>query len=436
MKVETKLQQSPQLFSTLEDTLNQSHPLCKLSNLIDWKMFEDAFRPLYKNKDVGRPAKPIRLMCGLLILKHVRNLSDEAVVEQWSENVYYQYFCGATEFIPGTPCDATELIYFRKRIGEEGIELILKESIRINQRDNDDNPEVVFIDSTVQDKNITYPTDSKLRNKIISECLSIAKKENIVLRQTYTRTIKKLKRDQRFRTNPKNRQKARKADKKIKTIAGRLVRDLDRKLPSDSCYRDKLELFHKILSQTRTSKDKIYSIHEPSTLCISKGKEHKKYEFGNKVSILWSEHGVIVGAKSFRNEYDGHTIPDAINQYKRLTNKKPKLIAGDRGYRGVKEIDGIKVIIPKPSSKSQSKQERDEVKKIFKKRAGIEPVIGHLKRDHRLGRNFYKGLLGDSINVMLAAAAFNFKRVMNALLCLIFVQLNSNKLEQFEIKYA
>jgi len=180
MKFESKLQKTPELFSLLEDTLNQSHPLYKLSNKIDWSLFEESFLPLYSSKDVGRPAKPIRLMCGLLILKHIRNLSDESIVEQWSENIYYQYFCGATQFISCPPCDPTELIYFRKRIGEQGIELILKESIRVNDDHKDNTPSVVFIDSTVQEKNITYPTDSKLHNKIISHCQSIAKQENLL----------------------------------------------------------------------------------------------------------------------------------------------------------------------------------------------------------------------------------------------------------------
>lgn len=134
-------------------------------------MFEDAFTPLYC-LDNGRPAKPIQLMVGLLVLKHLRNLSDEAVVEQWSENIYYQYFCGETSFVCGPPCEPSELVHFRKRIGEAGIELILKESIRINGEDSHD--EYVSIDTTVQEKNITYPTDSKLHKKIIKKCQQIA----------------------------------------------------------------------------------------------------------------------------------------------------------------------------------------------------------------------------------------------------------------------
>ena len=254
------------MFSSLEDMLSHQHPLFQLSNKINWESFENAFSPLYCNTN-GRPAHPIRLMCGLLILKHLRNVSDEMVVSQWSENAYYQYFCGGLEFMPKQPCDASELVHFRNRIGEEGMELILAESIRVNtDHDNEDHFDTAFIDSTVQEKNITYPTDAKLHKKIIKNVLKIVHDKSLPLRQSYTRTLKGIYRSQRFRNHPKNRKKALKAD------------------------------------------------------C---------------------------------------------------------------------------------------------------KRAGIEPTIGHLKADHRLSRNFYKGVKGDAINVLLAAAAYNFKRAMRVLLYLI-----------------
>ena len=254
------------MFSSLEDMLSHEHPLFQLSNKINWESFENAFSPLYCSTN-GRPAHPIRLMCGLLILKHLRNVSDEMVVFQWSENAYYQYFCGGLEFMPKQPCDASELVHFRNRIGEKGMELILAESIRINtDHDNEDHFDKAFIDSTVQEKNITYPTDAKLHKKIIKNVLKIVHDNCLPLRQSYTRTLKGIYRSQRFRNHPKNRKKALKAD------------------------------------------------------C---------------------------------------------------------------------------------------------------KRAGIEPTIGHLKADHRLSRNFYKGVKGDAINVLLAAAAYNFKRAMRVLLYLI-----------------
>jgi IS5 family transposase len=424
MKSKPQIKNQSSFFFSLADTLNQRHPLYILANRIDWQMFEDEYSPLYCENN-GRPAKPIRLMTGLLILKHLRNISDESVVEQWGENLYYQYFCGCSEFVNSAPCEASDLVHFRKRIGEKGIELILKESIRINGEDsNDDN---VSIDTTVQEKNITFPTDAKLHKKIINKCLKIAKKEALPVRQTYTRTLKKLGVAQRFRNHPKNKSKARKADKKVKTIAGRLVRELERNLSPNSNYLTEIELFKQVLAQKKNSKNKIYSLHEPETQCISKGKEHKKYEFGNKASIVRTQTGVIVGAMGFRNEFDGHTLEPALEQVERLVGKVPKKVAGDRGYRGRKQIGITQILIPSPfNDKKQTQYQQNKLKQAHKKRAAIEPIIGHLKTDHRLARNFYMGIVGDNINVMLAAVGFNFKRMMNkwkSSFCLFFQEL-------------
>ena len=414
-----KRHNSPSLFSSLSDMLNQSHPLYKLADKIDWAKFDTAFAPLYSRNN-GRPAKPIRLMCGLLILKHLRNLSDESVVEQWSENAYYQYFCGMQEFTPGAPCASSELVHFRNRIGEKGIELIFQESIRVNNEEDDDHHhDTAFIDSTVQEKNITFPTDAKLHKKIVGKVLAIVHKLALPLRQSYTFVLKGIYRDQRFRNHPKNRKKALRADKKLRTIAGRLVRELKRNLGEQSLYAELIERFEAVLSQRRNSPKKIYSIHEPEVQCISKGKERRKYEFGNKVSVIRSATGIILGARSFRNEYDGHTIEASLAQVERLTQRKIKLLAGDRGYRGKKEINGTQILIPDAPKQSDSRYQRRKRHKLFCKRAGIEPTIGHLKSDHRLGRNFYKGLAGDAVNILLAAAAYNFKRAMKALLNLL-----------------
>lgn len=409
----------PTLFSSLADQLSHTHPLYLLADKINWRRFEEAFTPLYSSVN-GRPAKPIRLMCGLLILKHVRNLSDESVVEQWSENAYYQYFCGMPGFTPSFPCNASELVHFRKRIGEKGIELIFSESIRVNQEDDDsDHHDTAFIDSTVQEKNITYPTDAKLHKKIVRKVLSLVKSLDLPLRQSYTFVLKKIYRDQRFRNHPKNHVKALKADRRLRTIAGRLVRELRRNLNDNHDYDSQLDLFERVLSQKRNTPGKIYSLHEPEVQCISKGKEHKKYEFGNKVSIIRSSTGIILGAKSFRNEYDGHTIEEALGQVERITGKKIRKLAGDRGYRGKKEVGGTQILIPDVPSRKDSYYARRKKHKLFCKRAGIEPTIGHLKSDFRLGRNFYKGVFGDAVNLLLAAAAYNFKRAMKRLWLLI-----------------
>jgi IS5 family transposase len=254
-----------------------------------------------------------------------------------------------------------------------------------------------------------------LHKKIIKKCLAIAKKEQLSVRQTYTRTLKKLGVDQRFRNHPRNKSKAKKADKKVRTITGRLVCELERNLKPDSIYLTDIELFKWVLAQKRTSKNKIYSLYEPETLCISKGKEHKKFEFGNKASFVYTQNtGVIVGAMGFRNEFDGHTLEPALEQTERLVGKAPKKAAVDRGYRGRKQIGETQIQLPKPfNDKTQTKCQQKKLKEAHKKRAAIEPVIGHLKTDHLLGRNFYKVTVGDNINIMLAAAAFNFKRMMN-----------------------
>ena len=400
-------------------------------------MFEKEFKKFYSQNN-GSMAKPIRRMVGLILLKHIRDVSDESVVEQFTENAYYQYFCGEQMFANRPPCVPTELVQFRQRIGEAGIELILKESIRVNMELEDrrkaeerksngkgnrgrkpEEEQTAFIDTTVQEKNVTFPTDSKLLNKIIKYCHDIAREEGIRLHQTFAKEIKGLKLVQRFRGRSHSAKKVRKADRRMRTIAGILLRKLMRDLPEENPYKELLDICMRFVNGEKYDGHKIYSLHEPDVLCIGKGKDHVKYEFGNKVSVTRLWNGVITGAMSFRNEYDGHTVDRAMEQVGRVFGRRIKILAGDRGYRG-QEVCGDTMIeipaVPKPGDTAYAKQKKH---KLFRKRAGIEPVIGHCKADHRLSRNFYKGLFGDSINVMLAAAAFNFKRVMNLLFRLI-----------------
>jgi IS5 family transposase len=404
---------SPQLgmFSGLADQLDQKHPLFMLSHKINWLLFEDAFKVHYSEK-MGKPAKPIRLMVALLILKYVRNISDENLVEQWSENIYYQYFSGEQFFQPCIPCVPTELVAFRQRIGEAGMELILKESIRVNEPPDDDTPVVVSVDTTVQEKNITYPTDDKLYKKIIKKCWAIADKEGIDLRQSYSRTVSKLSHVQRFKRTKNGARDARKAAKKIKIIAGRLVRELSRKLPLErlGIYLPRLKLYQRVLSQKRSDGNKIYSLHEPDVKCYAKGKEHKKFEFGSKASILVDQHtGIIMGALNFSETlHDSKTLPEVLEQYERLHARQAAEVFVDRGYKGITAYKTSKIFAPKPD-KNISRRQRIK----HSKRAAIEPLIGHLKRDYRLCRNYLKGIEGDAVNLLLSAAAMNFKRAMN-----------------------
>lgn len=399
-------------FLSLADQLNQNHPLFLLSHKINWGLFDDNFKKHYSEK-MGKPAKPIRLMVSLLILKHLRNLSDENLVEQWSENLYYQYFSGEQFFQPNIPCVPTELVAFRQRIGEEGVELILKESIRVNDPPEDGcGGVVVSVDTTVQEKNITYPTDDKLYKKIIKKCWKIADGEAIDLRQSYTRVVKKLSNQQRFKNSKQGAKAARKASKKIKIIAGRLVRDIARKLPLErlGVYLPDLKLYQRVLSQKRSDSNKIYSLHEPDVKCYSKGKEHKKFEFGSKASLLIDQStGIIMGAINFTQTlHDSKTIPEVLEQYERLNEALPAEVYVDRGYRGIKQYKQSKILVPTPDKNITQSQ-----RKKHSKRAAIEATIGHLKQDHRMVKNYLKGILGDNINLILAAAAMNFKRRIN-----------------------
>lgn len=409
----------------LEDLVNPRHPLYKLSKKMPWAEIDKHFSDLYHHS--GRPAKPVRLMVSLLILKQLYNLSDESIVERWVENPYYQFFSGETLFQWEFPCHPTDLVYFRKRIGEEGMEKILKVSIDLHGRKA--NEAEVLVDTTVQEKNITFPTDTKLYKRVIEHCVGIAGKEGITLRQSYKRTTKKLMLAQRFRNHPKNRKKALAAQRKLRTIAGRLVRELERKIPAASLltYAQDIEIYQRILGQEKNSKNKIYSIHEPQVYCMSKGKDHKKYEFGSKASIVMTKNsGIIVGAVSFpKNIYDGHTLPEALKQNEELVGRRAKVAICDRGYRGKRMVDGTRIEIPKKPLKRASAYEKRKARRRFRRRAGIEPVIGHLKSDFRLLRNYLKGGMGDSINLMLAAAAYNFKKLMRQLLEYLFSYLRS-----------
>ena len=277
-------QQLDFLAPTLKEQLNPKHELYLLSSVIDWQYFEDEFSPLYSNK--GRPAHPIRLMTSLLILKSMYNLSDEKLVEEhWEMNSYFQYFGGFVHQHWGQPCASSDLVYFRQRIGEQGVEKILKHSIERHGKDGQDKD--VSIDTTVQEKNITYPTDSKLHKRIIDKCVAIAKKEELPIRRSYKRTAKQLVRDTYNGNHPKRKKKANSAKRKLRTIAGRLVRELERNLV-EGLYKKELSIFKRVLAQQQNGKNKIYSLHEPEVYCMNKGKAHKKYEYGCKASIVFN----------------------------------------------------------------------------------------------------------------------------------------------------
>jgi len=413
-----KLPERPQLemFKTvLTSFIHPDHELCLLAKKIDWKSLEDDFEPLYGT--TGRPSVPIRTIVGLLLLKQIYNLGDETVMQRWLENPYWQHFCGEVYFQYKLPFDPSDFVHFRKRIGEDGMKKIFRQSIDLFGEDViKKEVKEVRIDTTVQEKNITFPTDRKLCERAISYCFRIADKEGVGLKRTYGREIKQLKYQLRFVKRPKNIKKQSKALKRLQRIAIKIHRDLDGKLKSGqiSEYDRVMEIILRVLTQKRADHHKIYSIHEPEVLCIAKGKEHKPYEFGGKSSFAYTRNGgILVGAMAVDgNMYDGHTLKPQLEQVRELTGKTPKKAIVDRGYRGNDWIDRTEVVMPK-RLKRESYYKRRMRKARCQSRAGVEGLISHLKHDHRLLRNYLKGVNGDKINTLLAASAYNMKKWMN-----------------------
>ncbi len=278
----------------------------------------------------------------------------------------------------------------------------------------------VQIDTTVQQKNITFPTDAKLAKKVIDNCAKIAEKQGVKQRQSYKRVAKQHLRDAYFGHHPKRKKKATMARKKLRTIGKRVVRELERKLPEhlQKQYETEFSNYKKALTQERNSKDKIYSLHEPQTACIAKGKAHKAYEFGTKVCVVRGrETCVITAIKRFLgNPHDSNTLEESLAQSERVRKliggTRPKIAATDRGFRGRTEVSGTQIMIPK-NKKESSRYQQEVARKRFRARAAIEPTISHLKRNHALGLNFLKGVAGDVHNALLAGIGYNLKLRFN-----------------------
>lgn len=404
------------LFSPLlKEFINLEHELVLLSNKIDWSYFENGFKEYYSN--VGQPAMPIRLMVACLMLKRIYNLGDETLAEAWKMNPYMQYFCGYAHFQHSFPCDPSDFVHFRKRIGEEGIGEIFKYSVLLFG--NKAKEQVVLSDTTVGGNNTTFPTDAKLAKKIIDQCNKIAREENINQRQTYVRKSKQYVRATYNGGHPKRRKQANKAKRKLKTIAGRLIRELERELSPEKLtkHQEKLELFKKVLAQQKKDKNKIYSLHKTFTTCIAKGKAHKQYEFGNKIGIITTFKSLIITAiKSYEgNPHDSKTIEPLLNQIQSNINYQPQEVIYDRGGRGIAKINETKISTPKPALKRDSDYQKRVKRKKFRRRAAIEPVIGHLKTDFRMGQNYLSGNNSPQINAFLAATGWNLKKLMKEL---------------------
>jgi IS5 family transposase len=397
------------------DVLDKNDPLIALADTINWDIFEEGFKKYYA--DDGRAAKPIRLMVGLLLLKQIENLSDDNIVLQWKRNPYYQYFCGYTDYQPTVPCHSTDLVYFRKRIGKEGVELIFNMSVKLHGKSSEEKD--VIVDTTVHENNITYPTDGKLAIKIINHLIKIAKKEDIKLRRTFMKEIKGHRISLRFFRHPKKRKKARGAVKRLRTIAKTILRDIDRKFKDNTelhkKYAQDFYLYMRVLLQEKNTKNKIYSLHETDAYAINKGKDHKGYEYGTKASIVTTkDSGIIVGVAAHeKNEHDSKTLEAALTSANSNRERPIREAICDRGYRGKKEVLGTTICIPDTPLKTDTKYQKSVKRKKFRRRASIEPIIGHMKFDHRMQKNYLKGFIGDEINLLMAASAFNLKKWMN-----------------------
>jgi transposase, IS5 family len=408
--------------SRLDQVINMDHALVKLARTIDWRFLEEKFGAVYA-EGTGRPPLPTRLMAGLAILKHTYNLSDEMVCEQWIENPYYQYFCGEEFFQHRLPLDRSSMTNWRNRMGEERLQALLQESLAVATRTGAIKPgdlARVIVDTTVQPKNITFPTDAKLLNRAREKLVTLAKRLGVELRQSYTRVGKfALIQHQRY-AHAKQFKRANRALRTLKTYLGRVIRDIARKIDGDhrleASFAGLLGLARQVRSQERGQRGpKVYSLHAPEVECIGKGKPHKPYEFGVKVSVATtlkhSKGGQFVAhAQALPgNPYDGHTLAAVIPAIEQLVGNTIERLHTDAGYRGHNAPPEYKF---KVYTSRQKRRVTPAVKREMKRRAAVEPVIGHLKEEHRMNRNYLAGRRGDANNAVLAAAGYNFRRLI------------------------
>ena len=410
----------------LVDLIDLRHELVKLTALIDWEVFEREWAGFFPSA-TGRPATPPRLVAGLLYLQHAYRLSDEAIVARWVENPYYQHFTGETFFQHRLPIDPSSLTRWRRRIGEEGVEWLLTQTIEAGQKSgaiDENSVKRVAVDTTVMEKTIAYPTDARLYERARAQLTALAQEAGVDLRQTYARLAPRLALQVGRYAHAKQFRRMRKALKKLKGYTGRVMRDLRRHLDDlpTGALRDrvaaKLALVSRLLHQASKGSDKIYALHEPEVDCISKGKARVRYEFGCKVSIATTlDEGFVVGMRGFPgNPYDGHTLIPALEQVEILTDQRPNLAVVDRGYRGHGALK-TRVLISGTRRGLTPKLIAD-----LRRRSAIEAEIGHMKTDGRLSRSPLKGTLGDALFAVLCGCSHNIRKILahlRALLALI-----------------
>lgn len=410
----------------LEDLVNLDHPMVRLADLIPWQQFDDAFEPLYCT-DNGRPAISTRLMVGLHYLKHTFNLSDEDTVARWAENPYWQYFCGMKFFEYDLPIDPSSMTRWRRKVGEAGAEQMLAATVEAGLKQGVIKPksfERVIVDTTVQEKAIRFPTDSYLYYKMRENLVDLATRHDVELRQNYVRLAKKALIMTGRYAHARQMKRAHKEKKKLKNYLGCVTRNIERNIHGDKekqeIFAEALAIANQLLAQQRTSKNKIYSLHAPEVECISKGKTHKRYEFGVKVGIVTThKESFVIGMKAFPgNPYDGHTLAQSMAGAEKIIGRK---LQGDtlvdRGYRkhnyegpATIHIVGLK------------KKEKPWQWKWKRRRAAIEPIIGHMKNDGHLGRNQLAGKEGDKINPILCGTGQNIRKLLREILYVCLYQ--------------
>jgi IS5 family transposase len=444
----------------LDTMIDLRHPLAVLAARLPWAAIEAALAAKFEHQDrppksetvdglfgaetaefgggvsrAGRPRLPIRLMAGLLYLKNSFNLSDEELVQRWAENVYYQHFCGMEYFQPRLPCDATQIGRFRRAIGEEGLELLLKATIETAVHSKAIKPqelERVIVDSTVQEKAIAHPTDSRLLEIARHKLVSAAKRLGLKLKQTFEREGAHLRRRAGGYAHAKQFKRLKKVLRRQRTIVGIVMREIRRKLAGRldpgkghteapdvlalTAMNMWLERAERIRTQQPKSKNKLYALHAPEVECISKGKARKPYEFGVKVGLaVTHKGGLMVGARSFPgNPYDGHTLAEQLEQVRTLCQDigvQPQTVVVDLGYRGVDADNPGVQIIHRGKFKSLTALQR----RWLKRRQAIEPAIGHTKADHRMDRCWLQGPTGDALHALSCALGYNIRWLMRAL---------------------
>jgi IS5 family transposase len=426
--------QSDLLRSRLDAIIDLDHALVKLARTIDWPFLAQRFGAVYEDKP-GRPPLPTRLMAGLAILKHTYDVSDEVLCERWVENPYYQFFCGEEFFQHRLVFDRSSLTRWRQRMGDE-LQALLQESLAVATKTEAIKPSDlnrVIVDTTVQPKNVMFPTDARLLNRAREILVRLAQRCGIKLRQSYARVGKfALIKHQRY-AHSKQFKRANRALKKLKTYLGRIIRDIGRKRGGHADLLQEIALSRMLLRARRVLDQKqrqhgrkVYSLHAPEVECIGKGKAHRPYEFGVKVSVAntltHAKGGQFVAhVKALPgNPYDGHTLAAVIPEMEKLVGNTIERILADKGYRGHNAPPDYKFRV---FTSGQKRRVTPKIKRELRRRSAVEPVIGHLKDDHRMGRNYLWHRSGDATNAILAAVGYNFRRLikwLSLLLCQIF----------------